>query len=139
MRGVNLARALGFRWLRSLLGAALTLALAFVAAHYYAPPNLNGASRSNPWLELDFCFAAASSLLALGVGWHAGRGLAQVRALSGVVISVLSWFVLTMALAVAWGNSLSLLTILIAPSHAFAGLRLITLLRAWRSERLWRK
>ncbi|MEI9942571.1 MAG: hypothetical protein WDO69_35605 [Pseudomonadota bacterium] len=130
-------RGLGFRLLGSLIGAGLALALAVAAAHYYTPPDLNGASHSNSWLERDFCFAAASGLVAAFVGLHAG--VAQVRALGAVLVRALIWFGLTMLLVAAWGNSVSLLTLLIAPSHAFACLRLATLVRAWRSERLWRK
>jgi len=130
---------LGLRLLRSLIGAALALALAFAAAHYYSPPNLNGASRGNSWLERDFCFAAASSLIALGVGFDAGRALVPARLLGAVLVRALLWFALTMLLVAAWGNSVSLLTLLIAPSHAFACLRLAALGRAIRSELLWRK
>ncbi len=127
------------RLLASLSAAGLALILAFAAAHYYLPPNLNGTSVSNSWLELDFCFASASSLIALGVGLQAGRGFAQARVLRVVLLRTLTWFVFTIVLVAAWGNSVSLLTLLIAPSHAFACLRLVALGRAWRSEQLFRK
>jgi len=132
-------RSLGRRLLTSLIGAALALLLAFVAAHYYSVPNLNGAARDNPWLERDFCFALASSLLALGVGLHAGRAPVQARVLARVLVHVLVWIAMTIALALAWGSSVSLLTLLIAPSHAFALLRLVALGRAMRAEQLFRK
>ena len=132
-------RGLGFRLLASLIGAGGALALAFAAAHFYLPPSLNGASRSNSWLELDFCFASASCLVALGVGLYAGSALARARVLSAVLVRTLIWFALTLLLVLVWGNAVSLLTLLIAPSHAFACLRLIALGRAWHSERLWRK
>ena len=65
--------------------------LAFVAAHYYSPPSLNGAAPDNPWLEPDFCFALGSSLLALGVGLHAGRAGVQALVLGAVLARVLLW------------------------------------------------
>lgn len=132
-------RTLSRRLQTSLIGAVLALMLGFVAAHYYSVPNLNGAARDNPWLERDFCFALASSLLALGVGLHAGGGVVRPRVLAQVLGHVLFWIALTIALALAWGTSVSLLTLLIAPSHAFALLRLVALGRALRAERLWRK
>jgi hypothetical protein len=128
-------RSLAFQFLGLLIAAGLALALAFAATRYYSAPSLNGAARSNSWLELDFCLAAASSLVALGIGLLAGRA----RALDALPARALIWFALTVLFAVAWGNSLSLLTLLIAPSHACACLRLAGLGRAWRSERLWRR
>ena len=127
------------RLLLSLTGAGLALGLALAAAHYYSAPNLNGASRSNPWLEPDFCLAAASSLISLGVGFHAGRALIPAHVLGAALVRTLIWLALTMLLAAAWAGSVALSTLLIAPSHAFAGLRLLILARAWHSERLWRK
>ena len=124
---------------RSLIGAGLALTLSIASAHFYSPPNLNGASRGSAWLELDFGFAAASSLVALAVGLHAGAAVVRSRVLAAVLVRALIWFVLTLLLAAAWVSSVSLLALLIAPSHAFACLRLAALVRAWRSERLFRK
>jgi len=132
-------RQLARRLLVSSSGAGLALVLAFAAAHFYSPPNLNAAARTNPWLEPDFCLAAASSLSALGVGLHAGRALARARVLGAVLVRTLIWLALTIVLAAAWAGAIALSTLLIAPSHAFAGLRLVALARAWHSERLWRK
>jgi hypothetical protein len=134
-------RSLRVRLLASLIGATCALLLAFAAAHYYSAPNLNGTARNNAWLELDFCLALASNLLAIGVGVHAGRapGVVRTRALTTAVSRALSWFLLTLLLGAAWANSVSLLTLLIAPSHAFAGLRLVALARAWRTEQLWQR
>ena len=115
----------------------LALGLAFAAVHYYTAPNLNGAARGSPWLEPDFCLALSSSLLALGVGGYAGIGLVRSRLLSAVFVRALSWLLLTMLLVAAWGSSVALLALLLAPSHAFAGLRLVALGRAWRAEQLW--
>jgi len=121
--------------LGSLIAAALALALAFAAAHYYSAPALNGAAPSNSWFEPDFCFAAASGLVALGVALHIGRAFEPAPMLLRVLIRS----ALTLILLAVWANSVSLLTLLIAPSHAFAALRLIALARAWHSDRLWRK
>jgi F0F1-type ATP synthase membrane subunit c/vacuolar-type H+-ATPase subunit K len=115
----------------------LALGFALVAAHYYAAPNLNGAARGSPWLERDFCWSLLSALLAVGVGLHAGVGVVRTRALGSVLTQALSWLAVTILLAAAWGSSIALLTLLIAPSHAFACLRLVSLARAWRTEKLW--
>ena len=131
-------RSLRIRLLRSLSGAAIAVGLAFAAAHYYSAPNLNGAARGSPWLEPDFCLALLSGLVACGVGAHAGAAVVRTTPISAVLVRALIWLLLTVLLAAAWGGSIALLTLLIAPSHAFACLRLATLARAWRSERLWR-
>ena len=77
------------------------------------PPNLNGASRSSSWLELDSGLASASSLVALGVGLYAGREFRQARVLGAVLLRALIWLGLTCLLVAVWGNSVSLLTLLI--------------------------
>ncbi len=59
--------------------------------------------------------------------------------LGAVLARVLLWIAVTALLALAWGNSVSLLTLLIAPSHALTCVRLVALGRAFRAERLWRK
>jgi len=130
-------QSLGLRLLSSLLGAALALGLAFAAAHFYSAPTLNGAARGSSWLERDFCFAAASGVVAIAVGLYADGARLRGRVQSAVLVRTLLWFGLTILLGVAWATSVSLLTLLIAPSHAFAGLRLAALVREWRSERLW--
>lgn len=133
-------RSLRVRLLRSLIGAACALLLAFASAHFYRAPSLDGAARSNAWLERDFCLALGSHLLAVGVGIYAGsaRGV-RARVLSAVLSRALSVLLLTLLLGAAWASAVGLLTLLIAPSHAFAGLRLAALARAWRSERNWAK
>lgn len=117
------------------------LLLAFAAAHYYAAPNLDSTARSNAWFELDFCLALASNLLAVGVGVYAGAvpGVARTRALGSALSRALSWFLLTLLLGATWASAVALLTLLIAPSHAFAGLRLAALSRAWRSAWQWER
>jgi len=119
----------------------LALVLAFAAAHYYTAPNLNGSARVSAWLEPDSCLALASSLLALGAGIYAGarRDAIRARRSSLPLAPTLSWLVLTVLLGAVWASAVALLTLLIAPSHAFAAVRLAGLLRAWNSERLWAK
>jgi hypothetical protein len=77
--------------------------------------------------------------LALAVALGIGRALVEPRVLAAVVSRALLWLVLTLLLVALWGNSVSLLTLMIAPSHAFAALRLATLARTWRSEQIFRK
>jgi len=122
----------------ALSGAGLALAFAFAAAHYYSPPAFKGARVRSPWLEADFCLAMLSSLLALAVGSRAALGDARDRVLGVVLVRALIWLALTIVLGAAWAGNVGLLTLLIAPSHAFAGVRLAVLARAWRAERLWR-
>ena len=109
------------------------------AAHYYAAPSLDGAARRASWLEPDFCFALLSCLVALGAGLDAGGALGPPRTFAAGVVRALIWFGLTVLLVAAWGNAVSLLTLLIAPSHAFLGMRLATLSSAFRAQRLWKK
>ncbi|MET0794195.1 MAG: hypothetical protein ABW061_21920, partial [Polyangiaceae bacterium] len=59
------------------------------------------------------------------------------RVFSRLLIHTLCWFGLTVCSFALWGQFLSLLTLLIAPSHAFAVLRLALLWQAWRAEVLW--
>ena len=132
-------RRLRIRLTSSLVGALAALILALGAAHFYAAPNFNGSARGVSWLELDFGLALASNLLAVGAGVQAGRGVVRSRSLSVMLPRALLWLLLTIALGAAWASSVSLLTLLIAPSHAFAVLRLVALVRAWRTERRWRK
>ena len=113
------------------------LLLALAAAHYYAAPNLDGAALRSAWFELDFCLALASNLLAAFAGVYAG-GVPGVRT-RATLSHALSSLLVTLVLGAAWASSVSLLTLLIAPSHAFAGLRLVALGRAWHSARQWER
>ena len=131
------ARRLGFRLLGALVGSALAFALALAAAHYYSAPDLNGASRTSFWLEPDFDYAAASSLVAVGVALSCGAAGTRARLFGTGLLRTLIWFGLTVLLVAAWGNSLSLLTLMIAPSHALACLRVASLWRSWRTESLF--
>jgi len=131
------ARRLGFRLLGALVGSALAFALALAAAHYYSAPDLNGASRTSFWLEPDFDYAAASSLVAVGVALSCGAAGTRARLFGTGLLRASIWFGLTVLLVAAWGNSLSLLTLMIAPSHAFCCLRVASLARSWRAESLF--
>jgi hypothetical protein len=122
-----------------MIGTGLALALAWAAARFYVPPSLNGGARQNPWLELDFCLASASSLLALGVAAYAGRAVKPSRSFARVLGGTLLWIALTIVLVFSWRSAIALSALLVAPSHALLGLRLAGLWRAWRSERLWRR
>jgi RsiW-degrading membrane proteinase PrsW (M82 family) len=113
------------------------LLLALAAAHFYAAPSFDGAARSNAWFELDFCLALASHLVAVGVGVYAG-GMRGVRA-RAALSRALSWLLLTLVLGLAWASFVALLTLLIAPSHAFASLRVAALVRVWNAERKWQR
>jgi hypothetical protein len=131
-------RGLGRTLLRSsaLFFGALLLAIA--AAAFYRAPNTLGAPNSSLWLEPDFLCSLASSALALASAWAAGRRLVRTRAFLRVLLHALTWFGLTVGLFLLWGYYVSLLTLLIAPAHAFAGLRLVLLWQAWRAEVAWR-
>ena len=130
----NNEQRLGTRLRRSVSLAGLALALALVAAHFYAPPALNGGARQNPWLELDFCFASSSSLLAVAVAVYAGQVVAPSRAFARVLGRALLWLAITIVLVFSWRLAIALSALLVAPSHAFLVLRLAALWRAWRAE-----
>ena len=133
-------RSPGTRLLLSALGCLLAIALALATRQLYRPPNLGGVASRPAWLEGDFLCAVASSACALAVGvWANDRRAAARRSFSASLVRALCWFALTLLLFAVWAHAVSLFTLLIAPSHAFAGLRVATLLRAWQSERLWRK
>ncbi|MES1179454.1 MAG: hypothetical protein ABUL62_34375 [Myxococcales bacterium] len=114
------------------------LLLAVAAAVVYEPPNALGNSATSPWLEADFLCSLASGALALLVAWVAGRRVVRPRVFGRLALHSAIWFGLTVGLFVTWGQFVSLLTLLIAPSHAFAALRLALLWQAWRADVAWR-
>ncbi len=134
-----MTRSLGARLLACLGGGACAVLLAMLAAHWYEPPNLMGSSGSSLWSEGDFLCSLASSLVAIGVAIAAGRAVIRVRAFGALVVRAIIWFGLTVLLSGAWAQFLSLWTLLIAPSHAFAVLRLALLWQAFRTDRAWRR
>lgn len=132
-------RRLRVQLLSSLAGAVAALALALAAAHFYAAPEFNGSAPGIAWFERDFSLALASNLLAVGAGVQAGRGIVRSRLLRATLSRASLLLLLTLVLGAAWASSVALLTLLIAPSHAFAVLRLAALARAWFVERRWQK
>jgi hypothetical protein len=121
-------------------GAAFSLALllAVGAAAFYEPPNVLGFSSKSPWLERDFLCSLASVGLALLAAWVAGRRIARPRAFTRLLVHGAVWLGLTVGLFLLWAQYVFLFTLFIAPSHAFAGLRLVQLWQAWRAEVAWR-
>ena len=132
--------ALGRRFVYSCGGFALAVLLAVVAAHYYEPPNLFGSSHGSVWLEPDTACSFGSAGLSLLVAWFAGRSgaLARPRAFGRLLVQAILWFGLSLFLFAFWSQFVPLLTLLIAPTHAFAALRLGLLWQAWRAEVVWR-
>jgi hypothetical protein len=127
---------------RSLLlcgvGFSASLLLAVAAAVVYEPPNALGSSSASLWLEPDFLCSLGSGALALLVAWAAGRSIVRPRVFGRLLLHALVWFGLTVGLFLLWGHYVFLFTLLIAPSHAFAALRLVLLWQAWRAEIVWR-
>ena len=116
----------------------VALLLATGAAVLYEAPNVQGSSGASLWLERDSLCSVASSGLALLVAWIAGRLVARPRTFGRLLLHALVWFGLTVGLFLVWGRYVFLFTLLIAPSHAFAVLRLVLLWQAWRAEVAWR-
>ncbi|MEO6601173.1 MAG: hypothetical protein ABIQ16_14945 [Polyangiaceae bacterium] len=116
----------------------LALLLAVSAAAFYEPPNVLGSSGTSLWPGRDILCSFASCALALLVAWVAGRRLVRPRIFGRLLLHTAVWFGLTVGFFLVWAHFLFLFTILIAPSHAFAGLRLVLLWQAWRAEVAWR-
>jgi hypothetical protein len=123
-----------FAWAALAFGAALLLALG--AAHWYATPALNGAPEPPFWTERDVLFSLASGALALGVAWL-GRGSATrpgAAAAGSFLLRGLLWLSFTLLLLASWAHYVNLLALWLAPTHAFALLRLLALWTSWRSD-----
>jgi hypothetical protein len=134
------ARNAGTRLLVASFGFALALLLALGAAHWYVRPENKGGASRGIWTEADFLCALASSALALEVGaWsgRAARGAGATAARSFITRAAL-WLAFTLFFGVLWLDSVSLFTLLIAPTHAFTSLRLLGLWSHWRADRIWR-
>ena len=130
---------LGRRLLVSVTGSLIAVGFALAAWRIYQPPNLAGFTNGAPWLEPDFLCSVASASSALAVGlWARDTRSAAVRPF-GALLRALSWFALTGVLFAVWAHAVFLLTLVIAPSHAFAGLRVATLWRNWQADRVWRR
>lgn len=132
--------ALSRRFLYCCAGFGLAVLLAVASAHYYEPPNLLGSSKRSLWLEPDTACSFASGGWALLVASLAGRGkeLARPSVFRRLLVHASVWFGLTLLLFAFWSQFVLLLTLPIAPTHAFAALRLGLLWQAWRAEVAWR-
>ncbi|MEO8904102.1 MAG: hypothetical protein ABI488_17315 [Polyangiaceae bacterium] len=119
----------------SALGLLAALGLALCAVHWYQPPRLGSSGRPF-WLERDFLCAFASSALALAVAVSSTRAALSAGALGAgsVFLRALVWSGLTLLFIALWSGALSMLTLLVAPTHAFAGLRVLALWTKWRSD-----
>jgi hypothetical protein len=120
-------------WSAAALGVAL--ALAACAAHWYRTPTLGEAPERAIWIERDVLCSLASSVVALASGAFAGRSARAGAAAAGSqFLRVVLWLGLSVLLLAAWAHYLFLLTLLIAPAHAFAALRVFALWTSWRSD-----
>jgi len=129
------ARRLGNRLLGSFVSCLLALLLALLAVRLYRPPSMLASVERSPWLEADVLCSLASSGLALAVGlWSRAQERPQSLPFRALLLRALLWFGLTLVLFVVWGPRVFLSTLLIAPTHAFAALRLADLWRRWRVE-----
>lgn len=133
--------AVGVRLFWSCVGFCAAVALALCAAHFYQRPRALGAPPRGNWLEPDFWCSVASSGLALTVGLLASRAARGVGAVvaGSLALRALIWLGFTLLFVALWVDAVFLFTLLIAPTHALACLRLIGLWSRWRSERVWQK
>jgi hypothetical protein len=133
--------SLAARLASSSIGCALAVALALGAAHWYERPHFSGAPERSIWLEPDFLCSLASSVVALATAARARRSATRVGATAArsVLARTLIWACLTLLFFGAWLEHVFLFALLIAPTHAFAGLRLIGLWSAWRTEVVWQR
>jgi hypothetical protein len=132
-------RNLGRPLLYCAAGLLLALLLALAAARGYQAPNQGGASTVSLWREADFLYSVASSGVALFVAWVAGRQIPGPSDFVRALARSAAWFALTVLLYALWAPYVFLLTLLLAPSHAFAALRLWRLWRAFRDDVAWRR
>jgi hypothetical protein len=122
------------RWSASALGVAV--ALAACAAHWYRTPTLSGAPERAIWIERDVLCSLASSAAALASGAFAGSSASRAGATAAgsLLLRAVIWVALSVLFLAVWAHYLFLLTLLIAPAHAFATLRAFTLWTSWRSD-----
>jgi hypothetical protein len=127
---------LGARLCWSTAGFAVAVAFAVCAAHWYATPTLSGAPARAIWTERDVLCSLASSVAALASGAFVGSSAtrAGATAAGSLLLRVVIWVGLSVLFLAVWAHYLFLLTLLIAPAHAFATLRLFSLWTSWRSE-----
>jgi hypothetical protein len=129
------------RLLGSSAGFALAVALAIGAARCYVPPGFGGSARGSGWFEPDSLCSFASSAVALTVGAWSGRAArgAGAAAAGSALARVAIWAAFTLFFGAIWLEYTALFALLLAPSHAFACLRLVGLLSRWRADWVWRR
>jgi len=88
------------------------------------------------WIERDVLFALGSALVALAVAASGKRWALRPGAIAAgsVLLRGALWALLCLLFVGIWGHYLFLLTFLVAPSQAFAALRLLAVFSSWRSE-----
>jgi hypothetical protein len=88
------------------------------------------------WIERDVLYAIASSALALAVAASARPWATRPGAIAGAsaLLRGALWGLFSLVLLAVWGHFLFLLALLVAPSQAFAAVRLLALVSSWRSE-----
>lgn len=121
-------------WSIAAFGASLALAAA--AAHWYETPHLSGTPEVPIWAERDVLCAAAAAALALALAASARSWATRRGAIAGgsPLLRVALWALFSLVLLGIWGHWLSLLAFLVAPSQAFALVRLLALISSWQSE-----
>jgi hypothetical protein len=126
---------LGVRLAWSAAAFGVALALAACAAHWYRTPALGEAPERAISIERDVLCSLASAAVALASGAVAGRSArAGATAAGSQLLRVVLWLGLSVLFLAAWAHYLFLLTLLIAPAHAFAALRVFSLWTSWRAE-----
>jgi hypothetical protein len=126
---------LGVRLAWSAAAFGVAVALAACAAHWYATPTLSEAPEHAIWIERDVLCSLASSAVALLSSAFAGRAArAGATAAGSPLLRVVIWLGLSVLFLAAWAHYLFLLTLLVAPAHGFAALRLFALWTSWRSD-----
>ncbi len=126
---------LGARLARAVAAFGVALGLAACAARWYTTPTFSGAAEHGVWIERDVLCSLASSAVALASGVFAGRSLGPGALAAGSpLLRVAIWLGLGLFFLAVWAHYLFLLTLLIAPTHAFAALRVLALWTSWRSD-----
>ena len=132
--GANLKLSTRFAW--SVVAFGVSLGLAACAAHWYETPHLSGAPEQPIWIERDVLCAIASSAVALALSLTLKRWATWPGAIAGssALLRGVLWALFSMLFLGVWAHYLFLLTLLVAPSQAFAAVRLLALGSSWRSE-----
>jgi|SRR5882724_1790251 len=125
---------LGARLCWSAAAFGVAVALAAWAAHWYATPTLSGVPERAIWTERDVLGSLASTGSALASGALAGSVTRAGAAAGSLLLRVVIWAGLSVLFLAVWAHYLFLLTLLIAPTHGFAMLRLFSLWTSWRSD-----